>query len=273
MVTLFVKRTCYAWTGLCVLLFLTLASPATCNPDGPAVPFGSDGGVADDANDIFAWFEEGAKFTWGQAPAWASYCDILAINASQNAENYSIWVTFGSAVNLTRIATRFAGVRIFVNLTQLPLNSLNATLELVLGGNIFKSGEASNYLSYAQVANKTHSFNATNVAEIVGSVVNFSFPLTLSNNITQFEGVGVVKASIADWSAVAWSWDFFNSTAAFTSGNLIWDGYGDPEFRENWGNGEYTFPFIGAFDLGILGASIAVGVFLIRKRVRMNGGK
>ncbi len=266
------KQTCYAWTCLCILLFLTAASPATCNPDAAAEPFGIDGEVADEANDVFIWFEEGATFTWGAAPAWASYCDILTINASQNAENYSIWVTFASAVNLSRIETRFAGVRIFANLTQLPLNTVNATLELVLGGNIFSAGEASSYLSYAQVANKTYSFNATNVAEVDGTVVNFTFPITLPLNITQFQG-GVVKTSIADWSVVVWAWDFFNSTAAFKSGNLFWDGYGDPGFRDLWGNGQFTFPLIGAFNLGLLGASIALGVFVIRKRVRMHGRK
>ncbi len=277
------KRIYLAWTGLCVLLFLTAASPATCNPDAPAEPFGTDLSVADAAGDVFAWFEEGETFRWGDAPTWASYCDIVAINASETAENYSIAVTFATAVNLSRIETRFAGVRVFVNLTQLPLKEINSSLELVIGGNIYSTGEASHYLSYAQVWNLSQSltepgvwdvvqsFNATNIAEITGPVVNFSFPLTFPYNLTAFQG-GAVKP-LEQWSVVAWAWDFFNSTAAFKGGNLFWDGYGDPEFRANWGEGSFTFPAIGAFDLGLLGASIALGVFLIRKKVRANGRK
>lgn len=260
-------------TVLCVILFLTAASLATCNPDAPAEPFGTYHGVRDDVNDVLAWFEGGTTFVWGAAPAWASYCDILTINASQDAENYSIWVTFASAVNLSRIETRFAGVRVFVNLTRLPLNGLNATLELVIGGNIYSSGEATNFLSVAQVANQTYSYNVTNVGTVDGTVVNFTFPVTLPNNITQFQSPGVVKSSVEDWSVVVWAWDFFNSTAAFKSGDLFWDGYGDPEFRANWGSGEFTFPGIGGFELGVLAASIALGVFLIRKKVQNHGGK
>ncbi len=257
--------------SLCVLLFLTIAVPATCNPDSPAEPFGTDLGVFDDGSDVFAWFEEGGTFRWGAAPVWASYCDILMINASQNAENSSIAVTFASTLNWSRFETRFAGVRVFVNLTQLPLSQVNATLELVVGGNIFSAGEASNFLSYAQVKNKTNSFNATNIVEMTGgSIVNFSFPLTLPNNITEF--IGNVKP-IEQWSVVVWAWDFFNSTASFKSGNLFWDGYGDPNFRQNWGNGAFTFPLIDTFDLGFLIATIALGIILIRKKVRFNGRK
>lgn len=254
--------------SLSIVLFLTLVIPialAQDTKDEPAQPFGVNLGVMDAADDVFAWFEDDGTFTWGAAPAWASYCDIRVVNASKNSENYSITVTFATNVNESRIETRFAGVRVFVNVTQVPLSDKNATLELVLGGNIYDAGEAASNLSYAQVKNATQCFNATNVANITGPMVNFSFPMTLLNNISEFnDGVKALE----NWSVVVWAWDFFNSTAAFKSGNLFWDGYGDPTFRDNWGNGRFTFPSIGAFDLGILSAAIALGIAVIRKKVK-----
>lgn len=267
------NRNSIALLGLSVLLVLTVAIPVTRAADKSAELFGPDKGVTDDGSDVYAWFEEGATFRWGAAPEWASYCDILSINASQNAENYSIAVTFNSTVNESRIATRFAGVRVFVNMSQVPLSERNATLELVYGGNIYSAGEASNFLSYAQVKNATYCYNATNIVNITGSVVNFSFPLTLPYNVTEFQGPGVVKSSVENWSVVVWAWDFFDSTAESKGGDLFWDGYGDPDFRANWGNGSFTFPSIGGFDVVLLGAAIAVGILVIRKRVRLNGRK
>jgi hypothetical protein len=268
-----VNRNSIALLGLSVLLVLTVAIPFTRAADKSAELFGPDKGVIDDGSDVYAWFEEGATFRWGAAPEWASYCDILAVNASENAENYSISVTFDDNVNISRIATRFAGVRVFVNMTQVPLSERNATLELVYGGNIYSSGEASNALSYAQVKNATYCYNATNIVNITGAVVNFSFPLTLPYNVTEFQGSGVIESSVENWSVVVWAWDFFDSTTALKNGNLIWDGYGDPEFRTNWGDGGFTFPGIGAFDLIALGAAIALGILVIRKRMRLNGRK
>ncbi|OLS14422.1 MAG: hypothetical protein RBG13Loki_1907 [Promethearchaeota archaeon CR_4] len=171
-------------------------------------------------------------------------------------------VIFKGNVNTSRIQTRFAGVRVFVNVTQVPLKSKNATLELVLGGNIYQAGEVVDYLSYAQVNNATQCFNATDVAGITGTGVNFTFPKMLLNNISEFQD-GV--QSLANWSVVVWAWDFFNSTADFKSGNLFWDGYGDTTFREIWRTGRFALPSIGSYDLGFLGAAIALGIVIIRK--------
>ncbi|HMF32696.1 MAG TPA: hypothetical protein VKK79_14830 [Candidatus Lokiarchaeia archaeon] len=249
-----------------VLILGLIAIPAT-KADTPAQPFGTSLSVTDASGDVQEWVElTNGTFIWGPAPSWASYCDILQINASENDQNYSIAVGLASTVNTSRYLTGFAGIRVFVNLTENP-NAVG-TLQLVLGGDIYTAGQVTGHLSYAQIQNSTNAtetYNATDIATITDTVVNFSFPQSLIENMPDLQTQVV---PLAQWSVVVWSWDFFNSTAEFESGNMFWDGYGDPGFQQNWGSGTFTFPSIGGYDLIAIIAAMGIGVAVIRRKLK-----
>jgi hypothetical protein len=248
--------------SLVAILFLCVAEIPTVRADTQPQPFGPSLSVTDPAGDVVEWVEfPNGSFAWGPAPSWASYCDITQVNASHNDQNYSIAVVLASAANMSRYQTGYAGIHVFINFTTLA--NANGTLQLLLGGELYSSGEVLGHLSYAQLQNytdTTQTFNVTDIAQITGNIVNFSFPISIFANEPDLQGQIL---PLEDWEVQVWSWDFFNSTSAFQSGDLFWDGYGDPTFEQEWSAGTYTFPTIGGYDIFLIVAAISVGVAVL----------
>src|SRR5271157_4940483 len=250
-----------------VLILGLIAIPAT-KADTPAQPFGTSLSVTDASGDVQEWVElTNGTFAWGPAPAWASYCDILQINASQDPQNYSIAVELASAVNTSRYLTGYAGIEVIINLTQ--TTNPSGTLTLMLGGENYTAGQVVGHLSYAQLQNTTNTsetYNATDIATITDNIVNFSFPQSFIATLPELQAETL--PGISQWSVVVWSWDFFNSTATFQSGDMFLDVYGDPDFQQNWGSGTFTFPSIGGYDLIVIIAAMGIGVVYVRRKLK-----
>lgn len=262
--------TCLLAAFIGILLLGTTTFPRVTATDTLPQAFGPQLSVNDDANDVQEWVENQTTFAWGPAPAWASYCDILQVNASEDAQNYSIAVILASAANVSRLAAGFAGIRVFVNLTAV----LNApgTLELVVGGNLYPQGQVSGHLSYATLNNTNTSelFNVTDIATITGSVVNFTFPQTFLANVSSLPPL---VTPLAQWSVIVWAWDFFNSTASFQDGQVFWDAYGDPGAEAAWGQGTYSGQAIGGYDAVVLAVATVVGMCIARRHFQATSNK